>query len=364
MWETHPSSWEAADVTVDIRQVAAAAGVSTATVSRVLSGRGPASAEARRKVHSAARRLHYLPNASASSLRTDRSMIIGVLVPNLGNPVYLPFLRAVEQTTQAYGYSVIVADTGRSPETERHQLDRLAAQRTDALIMAGRPANPEHIRRLGRSGLPVVDPITLGSELGQDAAGAGREAVIEACRHIASLEHQALAFVVRGTALQQTSRWRWDLIRATCELLGIETSLVTLGNVPWPDVAGAPTMAGTLAELLEGTSRRSQVLDGTSRRPTVLWSSSHVLAPQLLESLATIGMDLPSDCSFLTFGDSPWASAYRPPISVVTGDLAAVAILMTRTVLHRLGVIRDAPDPNLPPDSYRPRRSVGPAPGS
>ena len=88
----------------------------------------------------AAERLHYQPSASASSLRTDRSMIIGVLVPNLANPVFLPFLRAVEHEAQRFGYAVMVADTQQSTEIEHRQLDRLSAQRIDALIMAGRPA--------------------------------------------------------------------------------------------------------------------------------------------------------------------------------------------------------------------------------
>ncbi len=123
----------------DIRQVAAEAGVSTATVSRVLTGKGPASEDATRRVRAAADRLGYSPSAPASSLRTERSMIIGVLVPNLANPVFLPFLRAVEHLAQQHGYAVIVADAQRSPEVERRQLDRLSAQRIDALVVAGRP---------------------------------------------------------------------------------------------------------------------------------------------------------------------------------------------------------------------------------
>jgi LacI family transcriptional regulator len=161
-----------------IRQVAAEAGVSTATVSRVLSGRGPASTETAQKVQSAASKLDYLPNASASSLRTDRSMIIGVLVPNLANPVFLPFLRAVEGMAQQQGYAVIVADTQHSDRIEARQLDRLSAQRVDGLIMAGRPRSPARVRRLRDGGLPVTDPYTFVAETGYPATpGRGQRSI-------------------------------------------------------------------------------------------------------------------------------------------------------------------------------------------
>ncbi len=335
-------------MTVDIRQVAAEAGVSTATVSRVLSGKGPASAEARRKVRQAAERLHYLPNASASSLRTDRSMIIGVLLPNLGNPVFLPFLRAVEEIAQGHGYSVIVADTQRRAEIERRQLDRLLTRRIDALIMAGRPGDPEYVRRLGGDRMPIVDPTSL-VDPGQSTVTPADDAIVEACGHLASLGHRRIGFLVRG-ALRATSRQRWDLIATACASFGTEASLVRVedgGDRNHDDGGGTAALVGNLMAGAEP--------------PSALWSNSHVLAPRVLEGLARADIGLPGDCSFLTFGDSPWAAAYRPPINVIASDLAAAASVMTRSVLHRLGVLEDAPDPVIPPDAYRRRGSVGPA---
>ena len=95
--------------------------------------------------------------------------------------------------------------------------------------------------------------------------------------------------------------------------------------------------------------------------PTALWAGSHPATPLLLEGLARADIGLPDEVSFLTFGDSPWAAAYRPGISVISGDLASVAEPMTVTVLHRLGVIGPADDDDMvEPYRYLPRASVGP----
>ncbi len=333
----------------DIRQVAAEAGVSTATVSRVLSGRGPASAAAIAKVQAAADRLGYSPSASARSLRTERSRIIGVLVPNLANPVFLPFLRAVDHLAGQHGFAVIVADTQRTPAIERRQLDRLSSQRVDALIVAGRPSDADHLRQLADDGLLVADAEEFAAEAGLLAASLG-EAIDGACAHLAQLGHHRIALVARGRALRETGDARWHLIEAGCFAHGLEPTRVMLGSL----LDGALLDGEQLADVVDGLVR-------THGGVTALWSASHALAPHLLEGLARADLDIPGDCSFLTFGDSPWTLAYRPSISVVTGDLAAIATTMTRWVLEQLGVT-GLPEGSVEPDVYLARDSVGPSP--
>jgi LacI family transcriptional regulator len=341
-------------VRTDIHQVAAAAGVSTATVSRVLSGRGPASAEAIRAVRSAAERLDYQPSASASSLRTDRSMIIGVLVPNLANPVFLPFLRAVEHQAQRHGYAVMVADTQQSTEIERRQLDRLSAQRIDALIMAGRPRDRERVRRLSDAGLAVVDPVSFAEREGLPFRSITADAIERACRHLASLGHKRLAFVARGHAAGSASADRWQVIESACRSLDLTPDRVGIGGYDSFPGSGDPTgsrekLAATLDTLVRSPGG-----------PTVIWSNSHVLAPILLEGLAIADIGIPTGCSFVTFGDSSWAAAYRPSISVITDDLDAVATALTSSVLHRLGVTESEPPVEVPRAVYLARTSVAP----
>ncbi|HEX3979900.1 MAG TPA: LacI family DNA-binding transcriptional regulator [Acidimicrobiales bacterium] len=334
----------------DIRQVAAEAGVSTATVSRVLTGRGPASPETADKVRRAAERLGYSPSASASSLRTDRSMIIGVLVPNLANPVYLPFLRAVEHLAQRHGYAVIVADTQRSRQVERRQLDRLSAQRVDALVVAGRSMDPDHLRRLADAGLPVADAEAFTLQADALAASLGT-AVDAACDHLAELGHRRLAFLTRGTRRRGASDARWRLIETAGRTRGLNVERIVLKPSSGRRDPGGSDLASRLERLVRPP-------DG----PTVLWSSSHTLTPELLGGLAAVEVTIPLECSFLTFGDSPWAAVYRPAISVITGDLGSVGTAMTEALLHRLGATHSEPRWDIEPDRYVRRDSVARAP--
>jgi DNA-binding LacI/PurR family transcriptional regulator len=329
--------------------VAAEAGLSTATVSRVLTGRGPASEDATTRVRAAAKRLGYSPSASASSLRTERSMIIGVLVPTLANPVVLPFLRAVEHLAQQHGYAVIVADTQRSREVERRQLDRLSAQRIDALVVAGRPADPEHIRRLSRAGLPVADAEAFTHHAAKRSSSTG-EAVGHACEHLALLGHRRVAFLTQGTAPGGASATRWRLIGHAARSAGIKAERMVVGGADKRDGAD---MAALLDRLVRSPGG-----------PTALWSSSHTLAPRLLEGLSIAEVALPAECSFLTFGDSPWAVAYRPAISVVTSDLGSAGRVMAEGLLLRLGAIGSEPTGDVEPDRYVARKSVGSAPSA
>jgi len=331
---------------VTIRQVAADAGVSTATVSRVMSGRGYASGSARRAVLASVDRLGFRPSASARGLRTARTATLGVLVANLANPVFLPFVRGVEHVAEAHGYAVLIADSRRSRDVERHELDTLYAHRVEALIVGESVENPEHLTTLAAVGLRVVRAPDAGGESASwSAAAIEAPAIVAACSHLADLGHRRVAYVGGSPAPAPDRRRsaRRDLVDRTFASRGVSVEPVTIRPTDDPGRA-----ARAVRDLLAGP-----------RSPSALLCAAHPLAPTLLQALADLDVELPGRVSFLTFGDSPWAAAYRPAIAVIRRDAYGEGRAVAQHVLHDLGATSDPGPAELPAATFDARRSIG-----
>src|ERR687890_2700491 len=121
---------------VTLRDVARVAGVHPATVSRALNEetRGLVNAETARRVLKAAEELGYQPNPIARGLKTNRSYTIGVLIPDLMNPLFPPIVRGIQDRLEEAGYTPLIANTENDPERERIDFDRLRARQVDGFI--------------------------------------------------------------------------------------------------------------------------------------------------------------------------------------------------------------------------------------
>jgi LacI family transcriptional regulator len=331
---------------VDIRQVAEEAGVSTATVSRVMNHQTLVAESTRLRVMRVAADLHYVPTASARSLRNNATRIIGVLVPDLANPVFVPFLRGVQHVAQSRGYAVLVVDAQRSRKVERRAVDVLHAHQVAALVLAGSPRDPGRIEELRRTGLVVVD-----ANGGLDAPALvpqlERPGTWAMCDALAELGHRHIGYVSRNRVQGGAGRRRWEHISRRCRQLGLSAERIVLG---------------ASADATESSRPLTLVLH--RRQPvTALVCSTHGLAPATLRALQAAGVDLPGGCSFLTYGDSEWAASFRPAISVVSLDLHAVASYLTTRVIDQLRGIRPGADDRPSAARLFLRGSSGPPPG-
>ncbi len=152
----------------NIYEVARRAGVSTTTVSRVLSDAGFGSTATRRKVLEPVERLHYTPNAAARYLRKLRSGKILVTVPDLSNPFFALILQGIEEGAQREGYSVIVGDTQHDEEREERYAAMLKRREADGLIFLGHrlPREAAAFVRSCRGPAPVVNGCEFNPDLG------------------------------------------------------------------------------------------------------------------------------------------------------------------------------------------------------
>jgi LacI family transcriptional regulator len=327
---------------VTIRDVARVAGVRPSTVSKALNG-GRGSPEVRDRVQRAATELGYRPNEQARGLRRSRSRSVGLLVPDLANPVFLPLLRGAEQAASEHGYVVLVADGHRSDDAEAAALDRFFDQGVDGLLLAG-PVPPGSLARFLAHGVPIEPPPSDRAQ-GWERAEAAATRVMAG--RLLELGHRRVSFVApplpKGPHGKAYRRGR----------LGVLTTVLT-GAGAELDVVGVDTALGFDACLAE----LRRVLPTSTA--TALVCAEHLLVPPLLAALAATSLRLPDDVSLVSYGDSDWARAYSPPLSVVGADTYALGRALASGLLD--AVTGGEPRPRRDPDiRYVERGSCGPA---
>lgn len=139
-----------------IKEVAQEAGVSTATISRVLNGNGYVSEEARKRVLETVERLQYKPNTIARSLKQERSGGVGFVMPDLTNPYFMRISRKLQQSLAAEGYYVFFMDSNEQPDKERDAMNFLLEKRTEAILLAGTGGNVDLLTQVIKSGIPLI----------------------------------------------------------------------------------------------------------------------------------------------------------------------------------------------------------------
>jgi len=277
-----------------VGDVAAQAGVSTATVSRVLNGGAVTEATAAR-VWEAVTRLNYTPNALTKSIFAGRSRTIGVVIRDLSSPFYLELIRGIDEVAAANDSLVLLANTFRQVDHEVAQVRAMEEQRVRGLVMTTGEATDDRTRRMAESGTPCVvvartvrHPPPGMHSVCLDNHAAGRLIA----RHLAEYGRSRVGVVTSGSRQSQVER-----------TAGLRRALAELG-LPLP--ADAVTVAATeeevshaLGALLAGAREPLDAIVCTTGRLTVAVHSA----------LTALGIAIPGDMAFLTMDDFPWATA-------------------------------------------------------
>ena len=333
---------------VTIRDVALEAGVAVSTVSRVINASGAASTSARDRVLAAAEKLGYRASSMARGLRRSRAMTVGVLIPDLANPVFLQWLRGAENAAQERGYSVLTCDGQDSNEIVATQLARLYEHRVDGLLLAGVVPH-RALNEFVDSGIPYEPMARNDGPLLAPRVELEREARMAAYRTLVSLGHRRIAFFVREghehlhpNALPMV---RFASLREALREAGQPEAGASI-------IEASPT--STLTPVRELVTSQSP--------PTAYISGTYLLTPSLLIALYSQGVSIPDDVSFLSFGDSPWAIAHRPPLSVVRHDYYAEAKGLMERLIARIEGCDSVPSPDSQLSEFVQRGSLGPPP--
>ena len=324
-----------------IREVAALARVSPATVSRVLNNSARVRDEHRRRVLDAVARSGYRPNRLARNLRRQQAETIGVLVPDIENPHFSEAVRVFEDAAFRAGYRVLLCNTDETPEKQRAYLKVLADERVLGVIVAPADSTGVGLEPLFDLDIPVVAFDRIVSDDRADAVLCDNTAASrQATEHLIFLGHQRVAYV----------GGRPDVGTGAERLAGYTTAMRAAGLTPF-SVNG-----GFRAELAQ---REVAALIQLKQRPTAVVIANNLMAIGALRAIRHSGLRIPDDLAVVAVDDPPWAELIDPPLSVVAQPVRRMAETAIRLLLDRIEGGRTEPVRVVLPIELRIRVSCG-----
>ena len=286
-----------------LRDVARLAQVHPGTVSRALNPdtRRLVNEDTARRVIEAAEELGYRPNPIARGLKTNRSFTVGVLVPDLQNPLFPPIVRGIQDRLEQAGYTPLIANTDNDPDRERNDFDAMRARQVDGVIAATARLDPDD--DLSEDGLPVVYVLRRHVTGAVPAATADDRRGCElAVEHLAGLGHRRIAHL-GGPIGTSTGRERHEGFVAAMERAGlqVEAELVRFG-----------------AAFTEPEGRRlCDELLASGAEATAIVAGNDLMALGCYDGLAARGMRCPVDVSVVGFNDMPFSERFNPPLTTI-----------------------------------------------
>jgi DNA-binding LacI/PurR family transcriptional regulator len=301
-----------------IRAVANLAGVSPSTVSRSLISPELVNAETRRRVLECAERLGYQPNRAAQSLVLGRTRNVGLIVPDIANPFFAPFIKGVEAYFRDTEFAVFLADTDEDTATEV-RLAEAMVERVDGLILCAPRMSGTRL-----SAVAAKTSVVLAYRTSRAAPSVlldFQPGLDQAVAHVHALGHRRCAYL-SGPANSWSNRQRRKFLGAACAERGIE--LVDLG--PYE-----PRFTG-------GSRAADEVV---AADVTAAFAYNDLVGLGVLSRLTERGVNVPGDLSIVGFDDIPMASMTNPPLTTVAMPVNALSRAAAATVHGRL-------DPGVP----------------
>ena len=306
----------------NIKDVAKAAGVSTATVSAVVNGTAFVSPHLRARVQAAVGQLSYSPSRAAQALKSGRSQLIGLVVSDLANPFFARLVCAAEAAVASWGYSLLVFNSDEKPETERRILTRIRVLSCDGIVLV--PVGQVGACRTCEADANVIPTVLFGrvvdDELSDsvtiDNVGAARQVT----DYLLDLGHRRIGSIT-GPLHLTTGRGRLE---------GMLQAMAARRLTPDP----GHVRSGEFREDVAYSVAREII--GLPDRPTALYVASGVMALGVMRALADLGMRCPEDISIGSTDTIPGIGGMRPRLTRTEHPLTAMTNEALRLLVDRI----------------------------
>lgn len=304
-----------------MRDVAALAGVSLKTVSRVINGESGVSEALEARVRSAADRLDFRPNLAASNLRRadGKTATIGVLLEDVSNPYSGAIHRAIEQVARPRGVAVLAASLDEDPDRERELVRAFVARRIDGLVMVPAGGDHAYLANEQRAGLSLVCVDRPPSFLDADVVVASNaRGAMDAVEHLVAHGHRRIAYVGDLRRIHTASERHRGYVAAM--------AAADLDIVPDHQLHDLHSSEASAAAVTAMITRPGS--------PTAIFASQNVVTIGVVRALRAAGRQ--NDIAVIGFDDIPLADLLAPGLTVVAQDVATIGRLAAEQLFRRL----------------------------
>ncbi len=294
---------------VTIKDVAKKAGVSPSTVSRALSGNGPVKESTRKKVLDAVKLLDYRPNFLAQGLKEGKTKTIGLIIPNIRNPIYPAVARGVEDAAKKFGYTVVLCNTDEDVDTEKEYIQKLQKRWVDGIIIAPASNENDHIVKLQNENFPIVVIVRNVDFLANAVIIDNYRAAYDAVSYLIRTGHRRIA-IVKGNQQLALYRERFRGYKQALLDAGIQVDeeLITgddSDSVQWT-LDGYNAINCLFAQKIEFDA---------------VFATTDLRAIGAIRAIKDHGYKVPEDISVIGFDNLEFSSLIDPPLSTVSQPL-------------------------------------------
>lgn len=287
------------DNNVTIKDIARESGVSTATVSRVLSNRGYASEENRKKVLAVAKQLNYRPNSIAKSLKMHKTNTIGVIIPDISNPYFMKIAKGIEDVVQEKGYNLLFMSGDEKPDKERKLLQVLLEKRVDAIILATSGGNDDAINNIQNNNMPVIlvdRKLEQANEQVDLVVENNFEGAYKLTSYLIKKGHKKIG-VVNGSLEVSTGEERFSGYKKAMEDYEkeVQEEYIFNGNFT-----------------LEDGRKAVEYFSALKNRPTAILSFNNTMTVGVVLQLKKMGFKMPDDMFVASYGETEVTQLIHP----------------------------------------------------
>lgn len=322
-----------------IYDVAKAAGVSPSTVSRALSRPGRVSFETAERIRKVALELGYHTKSISRTLPEQTTKMLGLLVADIANPVYLGMIRGAERTARELDYSMLLVETQENERYEMQLLERLMPV-VDGIILGASRLPDVDIRRIAKQ-IPLV---VLNRQVGQvtSVSSDNLRAVKRAVEHLGEFGHRSITYLA-GPENSWSDGVRWRGLREASMELDLRVRRL-----------------GPYTPSIKGGAQAAQ--EWMERPTTAVLAYNDLMAIGFMRQLALNGVDVPRDVSVIGFDNISEASLIRPRLTTMAAPQVTLGATAVNHLLRQRRQTVEEGDPVLLPVRLMTRESTGPAP--